>query len=706
MRVQRGAVATGAAVGALGMTWAWLLQTATAAAAERLWAVSAPQYGALYYPVAGAVLGALVGLATTAIGRPLGWSTRTRLALTSGAVALMPASLRLGASVERQFPRPGPAWIVLALFVVALLLVTIRLLRRRPATGYLCDGTRLAIASFSVASIFHLVFLMESSSRFAAGFPVGLVAQALLVAAASVAALVLPPTNLPAGLRRLAVPALIALVIGWGLLAQRPVEEAIESPLPEGPNVLLIVLDTLRRDAVSAYGLTRETTPHLDRLAQDGVLWEDTIVPGNWTIPGHASLFTGAVVTRHGAGTGGRQRLRSRPGGPDTPALPTLAELLTHRGWHTRALVNNPNISRANGFDRGFQRFEELWTARRGDYDLLRRVFSYFFDLGVKDQGGALTVRAIQAFLREIQRSPRPWLLFINFLEPHAPYNPPAAWRNRFTTREFDRAAAQELSRLPLRMVFGPSTDEERDALWQLYLGDVAYQDHLVGEVLAALDSSGFAADTIVIATSDHGETFGWNGQFSHGIGLNDDLLRVPLIAVGPGIPSGVRDRSPTSLVDLLPTILALTASPPQAPDPGCPGVILPPLGPPVDPERQRVAERYEWGALEISRWTRFSPHADPSWGAPAAALLEGPWKVVSSSQRPPDLSVLRLSPHPPTADGRVELDDVPLREALLAKLVAIRASWPHATDPPKADLPELDEETRRRLEALGYVDN
>jgi len=268
-----------------------------------------------------------------------------------------------------------------------------------------------------------------------------------------------------------------------------------------------------------------------------------------------------------------------------------------------------------------------------------------------------------------------------------------------------DGQEARRIGNATPKFKYGGATQEQIEILWDVYLGATAYQDHLMGEVFEALDDSGMAENTIVIVTSDHGENFGWDGQFLHGVDLNDDLLDVPLIARGPGIPVGVREATPASLIDVFPTLVQLTGVRPLRPEPARRGIVLPPIGPALDGERVRLAERYANYLGDLSEFTEKHPEINPELGEGAAALLVGPWKVISREYGDQFLTRRELEPEIPVTDGRVVVEDAETRDTLLAKLEEILSAWPKAQEPTEGEQPELDEETIQHLRALGYLD-
>jgi arylsulfatase A-like enzyme len=321
---------------------------------------------------------------------------------------------------------------------------------------------------------------------------------------------------------------------------------ALGCSAPERANVLLIVADTLRADALACYGGAART-PNLCRVAAQGALFEQARSAAPWTAPSAVALFTGS----HPDG------FADRPAGERDPVYlvgaehETLAEALAARGWAAAADVDNflvhqtgalqglarldPNTAGAGGAAAAIPSQEERARRMYAAYDFLAAAREPF-----------LAVR---------------WTM-----DPHAPYAPPPE-----LLAELEPAAAG----LPRPLAFYASLghqnaehrlrryapgfgDAERRLLRALYDKEVEWLDRCVGWLFEALDRRGLWARTFVVVTSDHGEGFGEHGVFLHGKGLHDELLRVPLLIAGPGIPAGLRVAAPVSLTDLVPTLREL----------------------------------------------------------------------------------------------------------------------------------------------------
>ena len=317
--------------------------------------------------------------------------------------------------------------------------------------------------------------------------------------------------------------------------AETPTER--ELPAREG-NVLLIVLDTVRDDRIGKPGLT----PHLDAFAARGIVFENARSNSGWTLPAHASMFTGVYPVQH------RATQETLAFGID---LPTIGERFTEAGWMTFGASANGVVSGANGLARGFGRFEETFRS-----DVAAR-----FGQGVHPNEGALV-----DFLDGA--GDQPWFAFLNFIEAHLPYQPPVAFIERHVdTARFSPQQIAMARRVRMRdhyLTEGGIPDELFVLLGELYDAEVAALDAYIGHLLATLESRGDLENTTVVITSDHGENLGEHGHFAHVFDLHNTLVDVPLIIRVPGAPAGTRE-DPVQLLDLFPTLLALNGLDPGA---------------------------------------------------------------------------------------------------------------------------------------------
>ncbi len=309
------------------------------------------------------------------------------------------------------------------------------------------------------------------------------------------------------------------------------------------PNVLLIVLDTARADRFSFSGYHRKTSPHIDALASDSVVFKRAYAPDFWTLPSHASLFTGLYPSQAGATS-------------ETNYLPafntTLATVLKKAGYDTSAFTCNAWVCKERGFAQGFDQFCEMW--RPEEYQQVPK--------GAGRMESAATEAAI-GWLGRRRTASNPFFLFINFNSPHMPYNPPESFRANFIKSEYQPDEINRLSKINgmWAHLAGELKLGERDLriMSDLYDGEIAFADHCTGKVIDQLKSLGILDNTLVVVTSDHGENIGEHGLIDHLLSMYETTLHVPLVLRYPKrFKAGTSFDDLVSLVDVFPTVLDL----------------------------------------------------------------------------------------------------------------------------------------------------
>ena len=304
------------------------------------------------------------------------------------------------------------------------------------------------------------------------------------------------------------------------------------------PNVLLLSVDTLRRDHLGCYGHERDTSPHLDALARTGVVFDRAVSPCCWTLPSHASMLTGLYPAYHGLQDDGVML-------PEE--VPTLAEGLQALGYRTLAVVSHVYVSKAFDLQRGFDLFDDSLI------------------LGGKTNPVAGQV--VERFLRHLGREPRqPFFAFVHFFDPHWDYAAPAPFRGRFANPRYDGPVDGTYQQMLTYNARGKRMSRaDRRQSKALYDEEIAYVDFEIGRLLGALGERGLLDDTVVVFTADHGEEFEEHGRIGHAKTLFAEQLDVPLIIAGPsGLPPGSRRSDLVSLVDLAPTLLELAGGRPM----------------------------------------------------------------------------------------------------------------------------------------------
>jgi arylsulfatase A-like enzyme len=424
-------------------------------------------------------------------------------------------------------------------------------------------------------------------------------------------------------------------------------------PAPKGsPNILLLVMDTERADHVSTYGYGRPTTPHLDSLAAEATLFEWAIAPSSWTLPSHASIFTGRTVHEHLAGEKSSRHLLGA-------SLRTLAEALDGHGYATGGFVANTYwAGRHTGLARGFLHYEDYYGTIGDAFhrtELGRKVFQWAPDFGWVDIIGRKRAPTVnQEFLSWTDRvHGRPFFAFLNYMDVHSPYFPPDGFEGRLGPRRPDLR--------PTRLEIGNERHQVPSPEKMTYLVDrydecLLYLDASIGQLLDELARRGVLDHTIVIVTADHGEHLGEHGIVQHAASLYTQEIRVPLIIRYPGVvPSGVRIPRPVTTTDLGATVLDLAGLPDSFP-----GRSI------FADSAAALSEMSKQGGLDPPEWP-----ASKGW---VRSLVENQWHFVLQQ------------------DGTVELFDLRRDPADLENLAG------------KAETAGLAEQFRARLAALGAI--
>ena len=428
---------------------------------------------------------------------------------------------------------------------------------------------------------------------------------AMLLVAAGVATQVVRAANRnPAGFHRMvwrtAPLLLIAAVLTAGVVRGRALirEKRALAALPAAagtPNVLLIVLDTVRAMDLGLYGYDRPTTPQLSAWSRRGVVYRRAFSVAPWTLPSHASMFTGRLV----------HEMSADWMVPLDAQWPTLAEVLSARGYATAGFsANTDYVSAEVGLARGFAHFDDysltpgliLRSAALGRAvgrnQLIRRIIGNDQLLGRKD-----APEISRAFLDWMgQREGRPWFAFLNYYDAHRPYQPPAPFDSMFASADIRPDPRFRQDEDPEH----PWTDQDARNFIAAYDGAIAYLDQELGKLFTELERRGEFGRTLVILTSDHGEEFGEHRLFDHGHSLYQPALHVPLMLWWPeeGAAGQAIDEA-VSLRDIPATIVAAVGMGAESPFPGRPlsRFWRGPAGPPdtVVSGVRRVARQPEW---------------------------------------------------------------------------------------------------------------
>jgi arylsulfatase A-like enzyme len=340
----------------------------------------------------------------------------------------------------------------------------------------------------------------------------------------------------------------MVVMLGAAACRQQAAPVPAAAPLPAG-NILLITVDTLRADHLSSYGYGRPTSPEIDRLAAQGVRFDQASSQWPKTTPSFASMFTASYSKDN--------RIVRKVGIPLPCRYETVAEALKRQGYGTYAVVSNGAVGSDFYFDQGFDTFVQTWKLPHGG--------SAAEIGGTADPNRAEAVTRLAAGVADRIDRRKPFFLWVHYIDPHWPYSPPPPYRDRFQSdRFFDRSVRIPVSKGKARQEMmgigeGQVVDGHDDLAFYVarYDAEIAYTDAQIGKLLAALRAKGLMGKTLTVLTADHGESLGEHHYFfDHGRFAFQTCLRVPLVVSYPGVLAAGVDRDPVELLDLAPTLL------------------------------------------------------------------------------------------------------------------------------------------------------
>ena len=312
------------------------------------------------------------------------------------------------------------------------------------------------------------------------------------------------------------------------------------------PNILLVVLDTARADAFEPYGARAGSTPAVRQLAADGVARHDAFATACWTVPSHGSMLGGHLpraLNVSGGSTGGNPKhFRAALEAQRDRLLPTV---LGRAGWATAGVSTNLWVSEASGFDTGFDDFHYVRAERNtalGASDWRAKARWYLEAARARVDDGAEEVERLLAdrLAARPRGDRRPFFWFVNLVESHSPYLPPRPWNDLGLVDRIksgrDARMHQTFAAFCRASLGGfDIPDEDLERMRHLYGRCVALLDNWLARVRGALDRAGVLEETLIVVTSDHGENLGEGGLMGHCFSLDDRLVRIPLVAAGPG---------------------------------------------------------------------------------------------------------------------------------------------------------------------------
>jgi len=459
-----------------------------------------------------------------------------------------------------------------------------------------------------------------------------------------------------------------------GLIASL-LTSACGGPSKDLPNVMIVVMDTARQDHLGLYGYEKPTSPNLELLASESTDYANAYTPGGWTIPAHASLFTGLYSVAH-------QTTQEDWRMPDN--LTTLAEVFKATRYKTIAIIENPMLNTQNNFQQGFEQYKEAWR--------------------LEGQEG---LKALSVFKKSLSapRGRKPLFLFVNLVGPHSPYDSSGQFRDRFVS---DLSINIE-DNMWREYFLGDKDFSEGEIrhLVELYDSELLMADHVVGEMVKELKDGGLWENTVFIVTSDHGENIGDHGLMDHVFSLHESIIRVPLLIHYPKLfPPGVRHEYPVELTDIFPTLLEIAGIdfgryPSQ-------GISL--LGP-ERPAGSLVISEYYYPrqALEGMKRrglieTEDREKALAKYKRRIRAVIDGDMKLIWGGDGRHELYDLGRDP-----DEKVNLVGDPAYADTVERLIRLlegmvekyRAAGPKQGS---AKAGQVDDVTREKLKSLGYT--
>jgi arylsulfatase A-like enzyme len=357
------------------------------------------------------------------------------------------------------------------------------------------------------------------------------------------------------------------------LLPAREMGRKLSEVREDGRDILIITLDTVRRDALGCYGNQVFNTPTLDSLAERGVVYAEAVSQSPYTAPSHASLLTSLYPSSHSVRTNGMLLKESTQ---------TLASLLSSHDYSCAAILSGTSLSHdVCGLNKGFVIYDDVFTPLEGFMRTSMGECAWRFFKKTAPGTFAHLYRKLQekkahkttdTAIHWLSRINGKAFLWVHYFDPHFTYKPPPPYETMYDP-DFQGEFRPYRHLANLSAVFKNSieiTEKEKQHAWALYGGEISYLDRELGRLLAEIDIMGRLEDMLVIVVADHGEYFGEYGQyFMHG-GLKEEVIKVPLIVVDPsGELEGAGNDSPVEIVDIMPTILQIIM---LSPPPGLQG--------------------------------------------------------------------------------------------------------------------------------------
>lgn len=391
-------------------------------------------------------------------------------------------------------------------------------------------------------------------------------------------------------------------------------------------NLVVVTVDTLRPDHLHCYGYAGIETPNLDGIAQSGVLFENAVTQAPLTPPSHASIFTGLNPPAH--------HVRDTGGFVLPSSAITLATILQRQGWDTAAFISSAVLKKRFGLDQGFALYDDQMPKPGKGHE---------FEEDAERRAGETVTHAVQWLEKQ---SGKPFFLWVHVYDPHAPYDPPAPYRDQYRAR--------------------------------LYDGEIAYADHELGRLFDAIHRKS-PDHTLTAVLSDHGESLGEHGEYTHGVFLYDATLRIAFLLSGPGVPAGTRVKQQARTIDFLPTVLDLMGG-----------------QPPVKVQGASLLPSFAGKEADtaVSYAETLYPKINMGW-AELRAIRTNHWKYV----RAPKPELYDLS-----QDAAETHNVIANHSAEVARFEAHLKSVMGTDGAEKVETTAVDERTLSQLKSLGYV--
>ncbi len=320
----------------------------------------------------------------------------------------------------------------------------------------------------------------------------------------------------------------------------------------ERPDIILISIDSLRPDHLGCYGYQRQTSPTIDRLAQEGVRFTKAVSTTSWTLPSYAALFTGLYDSAHGLVDNGLRLAETHV---------TLAEVLCRAGYQTAGFFGGPYLHSAFGLGRGFTTYQSCMTALSDDAsdEVVRRESRREVNVSHADITGPRTLEKFSSWLKMADE--RPMFVFLHMWDVHYDYIPPRQYVDMFDPDYTGSVNAKNFMRN--NAVHANMSERDLQHVVALYDGEIRFTDDILAHILAELDRYGRMEQALILVTADHGEEFFEHGDKGHARTLYDEVIRVPLIFRWPNrLREAVVIEQQVRLIDVMPTILSLAGVP------------------------------------------------------------------------------------------------------------------------------------------------